>query len=95
VEIVSHIKRFDFVTALFLQLTGQLLGQRDVCALRAFVAAAKQDHDLFSALNEIDPIAGAVMYSHFADAVTDRLHVTRGRVIRPSDIRFIKTECDL
>jgi hypothetical protein len=49
---------------------------RDVAVLRAFVAAAKQDHDDLAALNEIDPIARSVIDAKLADALADRFDIT-------------------
>ena len=54
----------------------QPFGGLDIAVLRALVAAAQQDHQHLAPLDEVHPVAGAVVDAQLADTLAHRLHVT-------------------
>jgi hypothetical protein len=68
-----------------LQFTRQFFGEGNVRSLRTLVSAAEKQHDFLAALDEVNPIAGAVMNSQFADALADRGCVSRVAKRQPID----------
>jgi hypothetical protein len=55
----------------------QLDGVGDIPVFPPLVAAAQQDDDADPAVDEIDPVAGAMIDPHLRNAAAHRFHVAR------------------
>jgi len=49
----------------------------DVSLLRSFFAAAKQDHDAVAMPYKVDPIAGAIVHTHFQNPAANAVAVAK------------------
>jgi hypothetical protein len=61
-----------FSPSSILQFARQFFGESNVRSLRILVSAAEKQNDFLAALNEVNPIAGALMDAEFTDALSNR-----------------------
>lgn len=64
-----------------------MFGSLDIARLRGFVAACEEEYDVRAPPDEIHPVSGAAINSHFRDSFPDGCGVTGVAAGQPLDTR--------